>query len=106
MGFPLLTTEQVAVSAVATAADGSTDTNAKISFGSADNGIITVVDNGDGTALVQAGGAGTTQVIATATDPSGNTISASADVDVSEPAPPPNDATAVAIAFGTPEPKP
>lgn len=106
MGFPLLTTEQVGITASATDAAGDPDPNAVFTFASADNGIITVTDLGGGNAEVVAQGVGTTQVVVTVTDPSGNSISASADVDVSAPLPPDTDATAVTIGFGATEPKP
>ena len=118
MGFPLLNTEQVTLTAVATIDDPSGGTNPDgtplqvpdpsqpvITWTGA-AGVFDAIDQGAGVALIRPGdgstGSGTGQC--TATDPNGHSITVGFDVDVSAPAVP-TGATAIGFTFGTPEPK-
>jgi len=95
---------QVTLTAVAYEADGTTpDPNATITWSVDDESVVTVTDNGSGSALAVAGSDGTANVTATAADPDGNTISAEpfAITVVNEA----TDAKTVAVTAGTPEPK-
>lgn len=101
----LLNTQRVLATARPLDADGN-PTAATIAFTSSDTSIVSVTDNGDGTAMLDSGADGSATVTATATDADGAQVSASVDIDVVPPTTPPAATASVDLTLGTPEDKP
>lgn len=89
-------TQSVVLTASATDAAGKA-TTPTFSFAVSDPTILSLVDNGDGTALVSALDTGTTDVTATATDADGGTASGSISITVVA-----GPTTTVTVTAGTP----
>lgn len=101
----LLNTQRVLATARPLDADGN-PTAATIAFTSSDTSVVSVTDNGDGTAMLDSGADGSATVTATATDADGAQVSASVDIDVVPPTIPPAATASVDLTLGTPEDKP
>lgn len=81
MAFELKDNEKVVLTAVATDVNGN-PTAATLAFTSGDEAIVSLVDNGDGTAVASAAGLGLVTVTAVATDPDGTQVSGTLDIEV------------------------
>ena len=105
VAFQLHDFEQVSVTAEALDAEGN-PASGSLAWASSDDTVVSVTDNGDGSALITAspgaGGLGTATVSADFTDASDGDVHTGAfEVEVIA-----GDAVAVNIVPGTPEPKP
>ena len=104
MAFSLLNTDKVLLTATPRDAAGNV-TAATIAFASSDDSVVSLVDNGDGTAEAVSGLVGTATVTATATDADGAQVQGTLDIEVSEVVVTPEPTVTVDIEAGTPEPK-
>jgi hypothetical protein len=100
----LQNTDKVLLTAVAKDAQGNV-TVATLAFTSSDDTIVSLVDNGDGTAEAFSGLEGTATITATATDPDGKTVDGTLDITVVAVVVPPPPTETVEVTAGTPEPK-
>ncbi len=103
----LLNTDKVLLTATPRDAAGNV-TAATIAFSTSDDTIVSLVDNGDGTAEAFSGLVGTATVTATATDADGAQVQGTLDVEVTDAGGGGGGAeptVTVDITAGTPEPK-
>ena len=102
MAFTLQNTDKVLLTAVARDAQGNV-TLAILAFATSDDTIVSLVDNGDGTAEAFSGLEGVATVTATATDPDGAQVTGTLDIEVVAVVVPPEPTAIVEVTAGTPE---